>query len=555
MSNLKKVKVDNLILVTTALIFGSIYSFYLLQTKIFPFNTDWLFATQDSAQAYLGWLSFRQDSWHWPLSLTGNMFYPEKFSIGYTDSIPIVAIIFKLFSSFIPDNFQYFGCFILLNFTLQFFWGANIALLFSPNNFFKAVGAGILFMITPILTMRIGHIALTSHWLILSSIWCYFRYRKGDNPKERLLFQSIIILVASGIHPYLAVMSYLIIIASNCQLLISVMKRKLLIILDSSLLTFLLIAGWLFFGYLTKTYEVGNSWGVFSVNLNSIVNPMDYSLFLKSLPMQPYQYEGFNYIGIGVLLLIFANLINGSDFINWLANRKRIIQISLIISPIIIICILLTLFALSNKVYWGDNLIWEYQLLSDIESIFSKFRASGRFIWPVHYLILMGCIYTSFKLWNDKQLKFLIPLVIGLQFIDLIPGHSVMIKFYNNSFHNPLVSQEWQQLSASHKKLILAPSNQCGNTLGPFPVFERFALLNGMKTNSAYLARYSKSDLEFHCLTLPNSILSGNLEKDTVYILDKTKNEYVDLSRKINLDHNHTHYCSELDSYMVCKKR
>jgi hypothetical protein len=270
---------------------------------------------------------------------------------------------------------------------------------------------------------------------------------------------------------------------------------------------------------------------------------------LKSLPLETFQYEGFNYIGLGILLLIFANLIN------WLVIQKKKIKINLKILPLIILCILLTLFALSNKVYWGEKLIWEYQLPSYLENMFSRFRASGRFIWPVHYLILSGVIYITFKLWTNKQLKFLIPLIICLQFIDFIPGHLTMIKFYNNSFHNPLGSQQWEQITASHNKLILAPSFQCSNTVGPFPVFERLAGLNGMKTNSAYFGRYSKADIEFHCVTLLGSILSGNLEEDAVYILDQERKEYVDLSKRINQDNNHSHYCNEIDGYLVCRKR
>ncbi|VEP15128.1 hypothetical protein H1P_310029 [Hyella patelloides LEGE 07179] len=65
-----------------------------------------------------------------------------------------------------------------------------------------------------------------------------------------------------------------------------------------------MIIGWYLFGYLTNDNSVGNQgFGEYSLNLNSLINPMSASLFIKSLPYPIEQSEGYNYLGIGILLL------------------------------------------------------------------------------------------------------------------------------------------------------------------------------------------------------------------------------------------------------------
>ena len=183
----------NIIIFIYALLFGGLYASYLIGNKLNPSDIDWLLASRDPAQHFLGWVFFRNDSWHWPLTFTQDLLYPTGTSIAYTDSIPLFAIVFKLFSPVLPARFQYFGLYIFLSFILQFFWGAKLGQLFSRNSLFCATASGLLFMLAPPLNLRVhGHIALTSHWLILASIWSYIRLSNDfKNLSKILLFQSM----------------------------------------------------------------------------------------------------------------------------------------------------------------------------------------------------------------------------------------------------------------------------------------------------------------------------------------------------------------------------
>ncbi|HTA75907.1 MAG TPA: DUF6311 domain-containing protein, partial [bacterium] len=80
--------------------FTSVFGFKILN----PTYADWLF-TGDSAQHYLGWEFFRNESWKNPLGLISSYGIPDGSSVVYTDSIPLLAIFFKIFKSILPQPF------------------------------------------------------------------------------------------------------------------------------------------------------------------------------------------------------------------------------------------------------------------------------------------------------------------------------------------------------------------------------------------------------------------------------------------------------------------
>lgn len=558
---------DNFPILLSAFFFGTLYSIYLMGEQIIPTNSDWLFFG-DAAQHQIGWLNFRQDNWHWPLTFTDNLAYPTGVSIGYTDSIPILAIIFKLFSNLLPDNFQYFGICVLMNFIFQFFWGAKLALLFTPNNYFCAISSGLLFMLAPPLTWRIhGHFALTSHWLILAAIWSYFKLNISGNLKSVFLLQVIIIVIASGIHPYIAVISLSIILVSYLGQLACAKIKPIQAFTIISIITLLLITSWYLFGYLpnpSSSTNNNNGYGLYSLNLVSIFDSSSYSSFLPSLPIHEGQYEGFNYLGLGILVLLLTNTIVIT------INKPNLFKTGFFFlkshSILFLLLFILMIFALSNQIYWQNTLVFEYPLPISMTKIAAAFRASGRFFWPIHYLILLGTLLTTFKIYPRPYLKIILILIISLQFLDLIPlqdSSSNWIKSNYSDFGNAqlmqenrshiLPSQEWSQLYKHHNKIIILPSHQCGKSPDLWPWFEKLAAVQGLKTNSAYLPRLSSSQIQTHCVELPQMVSSGKLEQDAAYVLDKKK--FLTVYTNINNDSENSHYCSEIDTFILCRKR
>lgn len=425
-------------------------------------------------------------------------------------------------------------------------------------------------MIASPLTWRVhGHISLTSQWVIFAAIWIYFKlqFTYDKNTINKLIFfQIILIIFTSGVHPYLSVMILGFILFSHIQLLwlkkISTIKGSILIVI----FPLLLILGWYFFGYLVANNNLGDSYGDYSLNLNTLFNPngcdsrntpnntSSCSQFIKSLPLHEGQYEGFNYLGLGLILLILADLIriftkrnqiNFDQFLKVVTSRQSFLLVLLIVFVIDI--------ALSNKIYWGDYHIVSYFIPEKTLSILAKFRSSGRFFWMVHYLIILSVLIVTFKIWNSKQVKFLLILVLCIQFIDLRPLHVSATKWMNGKANLvTLNSPQWNEVYKKYNKMIILPSAQCEQS-EIYPTFEKIAVLQRLKTNSARLARLSSKDYDFHCHQLPKLVFSGKLESDAIYILDPKK--YFNAIIKINSDVHSNHYCSEVDSYIVCQQK
>ena len=104
-------------------------------------NTKWLHNGADSGTIQLGWYFFLNDIWRFPLGNNPNYGDTLSISIAFSDSIPILALFFKLFKSFIPTNFQYFSFWYLICFYLQLFFSFKILKEFTNSTSYSLVGS------------------------------------------------------------------------------------------------------------------------------------------------------------------------------------------------------------------------------------------------------------------------------------------------------------------------------------------------------------------------------------------------------------------------------
>ena len=103
-------------------------------------NSKWLYSSSES-QHQLGWHFFKNDIWRFPLGNNPTFGDEIGSSIVYTDSIPILALFFKLFKSFIHGNFQYFSFWYFICFYLQLFFSFNILKKFTNSDLYSIVGS------------------------------------------------------------------------------------------------------------------------------------------------------------------------------------------------------------------------------------------------------------------------------------------------------------------------------------------------------------------------------------------------------------------------------
>ena len=92
-----------------------------------PTAVDWAMQL-DWRIHFLGWHIFRGEPWSWPPgALSGFLHAPSGTSIGYTDSIPLVAIPLKAVEGWLPLPMQYLGAWMLVCFALQGLFGVLLA--------------------------------------------------------------------------------------------------------------------------------------------------------------------------------------------------------------------------------------------------------------------------------------------------------------------------------------------------------------------------------------------------------------------------------------------
>src|SRR5699024_5442529 len=57
-------------------------------------------------------------------------------------------------------------------------------------------------------------------------------------------------------------------------------------------------------------------------------------------------------------------------------------------------CGLLFLFAVGSGVHFYGHLLFSYPIPDWLHRLHAIFRAAGRMMWPIWYLVLFGCLYT-----------------------------------------------------------------------------------------------------------------------------------------------------------------
>jgi Family of unknown function (DUF6311) len=362
-----------------------------------PFDTSWLWG--DAAHSQLGWAFFRHEPLlSFPLGWSRALGYPLGEPIAWLDCVPIVALLLWPLRDILPWDFQYLGLIFAINCVLQLYFGYRISWHLTGHSRLVAITGALLFLVAPPFIFRAGgHFALSSHWLILAALTLYFT-SSASPTKWRLVGGAALCFLAATIHPYLMVMVLLIDAATHLRAAMSsnevagtslgVRLRRMGFRTGTSLLS--AIAALIIFGLLRplelRAYT-GGGYGLYSMNLLAPIDPYRFgALLLKpQVEVGSFQYEGYNYLGLGIILLGSLALARcPSLFIKTLGRREAVATW--------LICAVSLFLALSLKATAGPWTIYDIPVPPRVFEALSAFRGSGRFFWPAYYLILSGVI-------------------------------------------------------------------------------------------------------------------------------------------------------------------
>jgi hypothetical protein len=409
----------------------------------------------DNAANWIGYESFARDAWRWPIFKTVLLAPPEGVNTIFTDPIPALAllgkIIFKL-TGYLPN---YFGPWLFAAYALQPLAGYCLLRRMSLDNVTALVG-GLLFLLFPAFIYRFGHFPLLSHWIIILSLIFYFDIIRSRGSRSILLgglFTFSIVLI----NPYLLLMCLAIYFSALLDL---TRARKLSVPAAGGLCAVLAIcvvaaAALLGFVQVGKPIATGG-FGLYSMNLLSPITPQ-----LSAWPGNEQfildstggQYEGYNYLGGGIIGIVLLAALLAWRFAGEFLKRSAVLCISVF---------LLAVYSLSTKIYAGNSLIASLPLedYPFFESLSGMFRSSGRLFWPMGYLILTGAFSALyFRLGSRKFLPIALAALV-IQMIDVRP----LISNVTMRATEPVevfAKDTWLAAAREHNEIILLPQFLC----------------------------------------------------------------------------------------------
>ena len=523
-----------------------------------PTYVDWLLHSDDLegsvdlTQHYLGWVYYRNTPWQFPLGLTEGI-YSSPISVIYTDSIPLFAFIFKLLSPILPTDFQYFGLYGLMCYCLMGGFAVLLVRRVCGDPLFH-LAAAVLFVCNPVMLNRMYlHTALAGHFLILAGL-CLFFYQQGLNAVSRVARWTLLITLGTLINAYFTPMLYGLLVfsvigdimsknATEPPVKLHPYRLKLLGLpaLSTALSCYL-------FGMFYGSVPAGaGGLEVLSFNLNGFFNPMtkltafhdhfmgyrdmNYSRWLPALPMSTaYQNEGFAYMGIGVIILILlVILILVSKPVSGIAYDYDDMPPASCRNFLFVFMIICLILALSPVATLGEIQLYHLPLPEFMHSLWSSFRSTARFIWPVYYCILAMTLFAVGRLLSTRDKRpsvYVIYLMllstVLLQLFDLTPGfiekHEAfsVIKPYQSTLTDPM----WDELGKEKSHIIFYPPTEYGlYEDGKTSVeFEIYGLKYGLTLNNSYMSRNLCSFADENTLTHFETMAAGESYPDNIYV-------------------------------------
>lgn len=467
--------------IACAIIIGGVCTHIVLGLeKVNPFFTQWLLLPgSDYSYHYLAWEYFKDSDWSWPVGKITGYAYPMENSVMYTDSIPLLAIFFKSLRFLLPADFQYFGIWQFLCYSLNAYFGIVICKKIGFK-FFTSLLISFFFAGAVPLVARFGHMALCGQWVLLWSLYIFICRKTWDISKARNQI-FLLTFITSLIHPYLFFMIVGLTTATFFQAYKENKLNSTQTLFNCTFPVLLGLFGWYQSGAFLFPGNLSEGLGKFSANLNTFINAHDIgNLGLKLTYLDPGQGEGIGYLGLGLHILLLSALVI------WIKNGM--IRSQFQINWFFMACCMFFIFALSPKWTWGNHIIidWKYN-----DYISRTFRGTGRFIWPLYYYILYWVFYRiSLLKFNTSFLNSILIGCLLLQSIDLKPLWA-RNKFVDH-FPGPLAFENEMKavISKADKVICYPPYSSTVADFADYIYFVDMAQKYDKPISTGYAARF-----------------------------------------------------------------
>lgn len=539
-----------------ALVAGLLYALILLGPRpLNPRDTSWI--SVDPAYHYIGWELFRQDpKTHWPLTYTDRLGYPAGESVALTDLNPLLAVVLKPLSPLLPEPMQYFGLEAVLACALQFFFAIRIFRLIAGGNLPGIALASVFFLLAPPFNYRFAmHYSLSNHWLLLAALYLFLRAQLAPATRLRRWAIAAVALAAIsvGINPYLAFQVVLVLAAAVVSL---VWQRRLTFPGAAGIVALLLAACVGMAGAMGLLISGGRGYSSggyrdLSMNLLAPIDPRGWTSLVmpRWSSASPGQYEGYNYLGSGVLAL-------GLIVVVAFPIRRRVLPALdwRWVLPLAGCCALLTLMALSTRITLGSETLLDLDPSQRFSQYLAPLRATGRLFWLPDYVTLTAVLAAALLFFRRLWANLLLAALLVVQIADTNSLRHWVHTTVNGQHPSPLRSPVWGNLGAMHQNLIVLPAWQCVANASPggpegYRTFGFLAVSQKMRINSYQSARYTQAARDFHCNQSIAELSRRPLAPDSVYVVSP------EVAAAIAQGPTGPGKCHDLDGFIVCSTK
>ena len=558
MNFLKKLELDIIILqLAVSLLFFLLYSGFNYEILYFE-NFSWFLKpsiTNDIETYWISWEFFRNtDIFQFPLFLNPDYGNGFNVSIYHTDAIPIAAFTLRFFTDFLPVNFQYLGLWSFMSFFLMLFFSYKLLNIFISNKLICFISSTFFLIAPPFIDRVFTQQAVSSHWLVIASL--YFYYSNQYSYK----IWNLILIISILINGYLATIVFAVFIAST---FINYYKSSKLVFFRK---VFFTLSFMILVSYSTGLFSIGKGlkeggFELYGMSLLGFVNPSSptgfYSVLINKLLSSNILFvkevEGFAFLGAGILILIFIVLIN-------FKSSTKAFKSSIPHLPLIVLSFILLIYSFSNNIFFlgnvdflGSQRLFVYTVPEILEPLVKVFRASGRFSWLLFYLIYLFTFIGMYQLKNKKNIVLILSLILLFQVVD---NYKII-----NIFKNELKSDKvyttaiakmglkdpiWKIVEKDYKKINIYPIK---NKPKDYTRIAFFASEKGLSTNFGYFSRINHTIEERLNNKMINDFNKGTFNEKIVYIIqDDVK---WDLLNELYSEDSLDFFIKEVDGYRL----
>lgn len=509
-----------------------------------PKNFQWI--SGDNTAGYIAQLFYLSDKWRFPIGANPNFGLDLSTSLIYTGPPVPLMLLQKVLR--IDPSLQFIGFWLLTVIALQILFGNLLGKTLGLSTFQSKIFA--LLLVTPFFLYRFQfHFWLTSHFLLIWALWIAIRSIK----ETRLMTREVLLLLifAYLINTYLLVMS-LIILSYPIVIQIVTYKnisrnlaRHIMGMLVTLMFTYFVVDFRAQKATLFESLRM-NFTGQYTFNpsnLLAMINPEvgtardctkghcvfgdkpppsyiveNFSLLNFDLGGVQGDHDGFLYLGLGIIFLLSLSIALELKTRGWWNTRNLFSQHRVLLAYVV--CV--TLFSVTWKVSFGN-----YQLnIGDPKIIrwaLSIFRASGRFMWIIAYLLLALCVVILLRRLKTELVTVFLVLTVLIQGLDM--GKPLYTRFQNlreteliSIPLDPISSSEFKRLALGKSALAYYPSAG----MQGWPMIPYLAWDSGLTSGMLATSRINYAQARRTTQDLKGKICAGTLPDSWIVVVPKS---------------------------------